>query len=68
MLLERISKDQKFYKSLKRLDKGDEDEDEDEDQKGGIDQEVSGDGDGDVHYDEIDSSQTIHEAIAGMAT
>ena len=44
------------------------DEDEGEDQKGrDIDQEASGNGDGgDVYYDEINSSQTIHEAIAGV--
>ena len=62
LLLEQISTNQGFYKSLKRLDKGDQD------QKGrDIDQEAGGNGDGgNVYYDEINSSQTIHEAIAGV--
>ena len=48
--------------SLKGLDNGDEDEDQ---EGGAVDQEASGNGNGGiVHYDEIDSSQTIQEAIA----
>ena len=62
LLLEKISTDQGFYKSLKRLDKGDQDQNSRD-----IDQEASGnDDEGNVYYDEINSSQTIHEAIAGV--
>jgi hypothetical protein len=62
LLFERISKDQEFYKSLRGSDKGDEDED----QEGrDVDQEAGENDNGEiVHYDEIGSSQTIHEAIA----
>ena len=44
------------------MDKGDEDED----QEGrDVDQEASGNGNGKIiHYDEVESSQTIQEAIA----
>ena len=58
LLLERVNTDQKFYKSLKRLDEGDGDEDEDQDSDG----DDSGNGET-VCYDEIDISKTIHEAI-----
>lgn len=53
LLLEQISTDQEFYKSLRRRDEGDEEVDQEKDQ---------GDDDG-VCYDEIDSSKKINEAI-----
>ena len=60
LLLERVSTDQEFYKSLKRPDEGDRNEDEDQDDGGD-----SGNGEI-VCYDEIDTSETIHEAIADV--
>ena len=58
LLLERVSTDQKFYKSLRRSDKGVEE-----------DQDNNSDNDSDdmvVCYDEIDSSKTIDAAIADV--
>lgn len=60
LLFERVSTDKEFYKSLQRSDEGDEDEDEDQDQEDG---DESGNGKI-VCYDGVDSSKTIHEAIA----
>jgi len=54
LLFQRISEDQKFYKSLNRFDPGEE-EDQDNDDANGDNQVV--------HYDEIDSSKTIDAAI-----
>jgi hypothetical protein len=57
MLLEQVSTDQEFYKSLKRPDEGGGDED----------QENIDDGNAKVvHYDDIDSSKTINEAISDI--
>ena len=55
LLLERVSADSEFYKSLKRLDEGEE-EDQGGDDDGTGDKEM-------VCYDEIDSSKTINEVI-----
>jgi hypothetical protein len=57
LLLERISTDQEFYKSLKGSDEGGEEDQDDNDNDG--DNKT-------VHYDEIDSSKTINEAIADV--
>ena len=60
MLLERISTDKEFYKSLKRLDEGDGDEDQ---------EDADADDDDDkktVYYDDIDSSKTISGAISDI--
>ena len=52
LLLERISEDSEFYKTLKRSDIGEEEEDQENDGYGGDD--------GMVCYDEIDSSKTVN--------
>lgn len=57
MLLEWVSTDHEFYKSLKRLDEGDGDEE----QEGVHDDEEKV-----VCYDDIDSSKTIDEAISDL--
>ena len=60
LLLKQVSTDQEFYKSLKRLDEGEEDQDDDGD---GGDDDDSGGGDKMVYYDGIDSSKTVDEVI-----
>ena len=57
MLLERVSTDQEFYKSLKRLDEGDGDEDQ---------EDIDDDDEKVVCHDDIDSSKTINEAISDV--
>ena len=58
LLLERISEDSEFYKTLKRSDTGEEEEDQENDGYGGDD--------GMVCYDEIDSSKTVNAAISDI--
>jgi hypothetical protein len=57
LLFDKISTDREFYQSLSRQDEGDEDDQEGADN--------GGDG-GTISYDEVDSSETIHEAIENV--
>jgi hypothetical protein len=59
LLLERISTDKEFYKSLNGSDKGGEEEDNSGDTDNDSDDEM-------VHYDEIDSSETIDATVADI--
>jgi hypothetical protein len=59
LLLERIGTDKEFYKSLNGLEKGEEEEDNDGDNGNDSDDER-------VHYDEIDSSETIDATVADI--
>jgi len=60
LLFEQVSTDKEFYKSLQRSDEGDQDQDQDQE-----DGNESGNGKI-VCYDGVDSSKTIHEAIADV--
>ena len=62
LLLERISTDKEFYRSLKGKDKGEEEENNGQDDG----DERDGGDDRTVYYDETDSSKTVGEAVADV--